>query len=118
VAPASTDLRLMAVTPALSQRATFLLQRKQDTDMSSRLTGTNAFFAAIEPLEAEDIADGVAYMVTRPRHTRLIRSDRGPVRMKAQHDGLGRPWAGRRPRVIDNMMASVRRPSDEHNGVT
>jgi NADP-dependent 3-hydroxy acid dehydrogenase YdfG len=28
----------------------------------------DAFFAAIEALGAEDIADGVAYMVTRPRH--------------------------------------------------
>jgi NADP-dependent 3-hydroxy acid dehydrogenase YdfG len=31
-------------------------------------TGIDAFFAAIEPLEAEDVADAVAYMVTRPRH--------------------------------------------------
>jgi NADP-dependent 3-hydroxy acid dehydrogenase YdfG len=31
----------------------------------------DAFFAAIEPLEPEDIADGVAYMVTRPRHTAI-----------------------------------------------
>jgi NADP-dependent 3-hydroxy acid dehydrogenase YdfG len=34
-------------------------------------SGIDAFFAAIEPLEAEDIADGVAYMVTRPRHTAI-----------------------------------------------
>jgi len=34
-------------------------------------TEIDAFFAAIEPLEAEDIADGVAYMVTRPRHTAI-----------------------------------------------
>jgi NADP-dependent 3-hydroxy acid dehydrogenase YdfG len=34
-------------------------------------TGIDAFFAGIEPLEAEDIADGVAYMVTRPRHTAI-----------------------------------------------
>jgi NADP-dependent 3-hydroxy acid dehydrogenase YdfG len=34
-------------------------------------TGIDAFFAAIEPLEAEDIADGVAYMVTRPHHTAI-----------------------------------------------
>jgi|SRR5688500_10935702 len=32
-------------------------------------TEIDAFFAAIEALDAEDIADGVAYMVTRPRHT-------------------------------------------------
>ena len=29
----------------------------------------DAFFASIEPLEADDIADGVTYMVARPRHT-------------------------------------------------
>jgi NADP-dependent 3-hydroxy acid dehydrogenase YdfG len=34
-------------------------------------TGIDAFFAAIEPLEAEDIADGVAYMVTRPHHAAI-----------------------------------------------
>jgi len=33
--------------------------------------GIDAFFAGIEPLEAEDIADGVAYMVTRARHTAI-----------------------------------------------
>jgi NADP-dependent 3-hydroxy acid dehydrogenase YdfG len=32
-------------------------------------TEIDAFFAAIEALDAADIADGVAYMVTRPRHT-------------------------------------------------
>jgi NADP-dependent 3-hydroxy acid dehydrogenase YdfG len=32
-------------------------------------TEIDAFFAAIEALDAEDIADGVVYMVTRPRHT-------------------------------------------------
>jgi len=32
-------------------------------------TEIDAFHAAIEVLDAEDIADGVAYMVTRPRHT-------------------------------------------------
>ena len=30
-----------------------------------------AFFASIESLDAEDIADGVAYMVTRPRHAAI-----------------------------------------------
>lgn len=30
-----------------------------------------AFFASIEALDAEDIADGVAYMVTRPRHAAI-----------------------------------------------
>ena len=30
-----------------------------------------AFFESIEALEAEDIADGVAYMVTRPRHAAI-----------------------------------------------
>lgn len=30
-----------------------------------------AFFAGIEALEAEDIADGVTYMVTRPRHAAI-----------------------------------------------
>jgi NADP-dependent 3-hydroxy acid dehydrogenase YdfG len=30
-----------------------------------------AFFASIEALSAADIADGVAYMVTRPRHTAI-----------------------------------------------
>ena len=30
-----------------------------------------AFFASIEALEAEDIADGVAYMVTRPRRAAI-----------------------------------------------
>jgi NADP-dependent 3-hydroxy acid dehydrogenase YdfG len=29
------------------------------------------FFAGIEALEAEDVADAVAYMVTRPRHTAI-----------------------------------------------
>jgi NADP-dependent 3-hydroxy acid dehydrogenase YdfG len=29
------------------------------------------FFASIEALDAEDIADGVAYMVTRPRHAAI-----------------------------------------------
>jgi NADP-dependent 3-hydroxy acid dehydrogenase YdfG len=31
----------------------------------------DAFFASIEALDAEDIADGVAYMVTRPRHAAI-----------------------------------------------
>jgi NADP-dependent 3-hydroxy acid dehydrogenase YdfG len=31
----------------------------------------DAFFASIEPLEADDIAHGVTYMVTRPRHTAI-----------------------------------------------
>lgn len=30
-----------------------------------------AFFASIEALDAEDIADGIAYMVTRPRHAAI-----------------------------------------------
>lgn len=30
-----------------------------------------AFFSSIEALEAEDIADGVVYMVTRPRHAAI-----------------------------------------------
>lgn len=30
-----------------------------------------AFFAGIEALDAEDIADGIAYMVTRPRHAAI-----------------------------------------------
>ncbi|HEY0031978.1 MAG TPA: SDR family NAD(P)-dependent oxidoreductase, partial [Devosia sp.] len=30
-----------------------------------------AFFSSIEALNAEDIADGVAYMVTRPRHAAI-----------------------------------------------
>jgi NADP-dependent 3-hydroxy acid dehydrogenase YdfG len=30
-----------------------------------------AFFARIEALDAEDIADGIAYMVTRPRHAAI-----------------------------------------------
>jgi NADP-dependent 3-hydroxy acid dehydrogenase YdfG len=30
-----------------------------------------AFFASIQSLDAEDIADGVAYMVTRPRHAAI-----------------------------------------------
>jgi NADP-dependent 3-hydroxy acid dehydrogenase YdfG len=30
-----------------------------------------AFFASIEALDAEDIADGVAYMITRPRHAAI-----------------------------------------------
>jgi NADP-dependent 3-hydroxy acid dehydrogenase YdfG len=34
-------------------------------------TGIAAFFASIEALEAEDIADGVAYMVTRPRRAAI-----------------------------------------------
>jgi NADP-dependent 3-hydroxy acid dehydrogenase YdfG len=31
----------------------------------------DAFFASIKALDAEDIADGVAYMVTRPRHAAI-----------------------------------------------
>jgi NADP-dependent 3-hydroxy acid dehydrogenase YdfG len=31
----------------------------------------DSFFASIEALDAEDIADGVAYMVTRPRHAAI-----------------------------------------------
>jgi NADP-dependent 3-hydroxy acid dehydrogenase YdfG len=31
----------------------------------------DAFFASMEALDAEDIADGVAYMVTRPRHAAI-----------------------------------------------
>jgi NADP-dependent 3-hydroxy acid dehydrogenase YdfG len=31
----------------------------------------DAFFASIEALDADDIADGVAYMVTRPRHAAI-----------------------------------------------
>jgi NADP-dependent 3-hydroxy acid dehydrogenase YdfG len=34
-------------------------------------TDIDAFFASIEPLNAEDIADGVAYMVTRPPHAAI-----------------------------------------------
>jgi NADP-dependent 3-hydroxy acid dehydrogenase YdfG len=34
-------------------------------------TDIEAFFASIEALDAEDIADGVAYMVTRPRHVAI-----------------------------------------------
>ncbi len=44
-----------------------------DTELGSHNSGTmrddiNAFYESIEVLQAKDIADGVAYMVTRPRH--------------------------------------------------
>ena len=44
-----------------------------DTELGSHNSGTmrddiNAFYESTEVLQAKDIADGVAYMVTRPRH--------------------------------------------------
>ena len=46
------------------------------TELNDRHTGAtraqiDALFSSIEALDAEDIADGVAYMVTRPRHTAI-----------------------------------------------
>jgi NADP-dependent 3-hydroxy acid dehydrogenase YdfG len=46
------------------------------TELNDRHTGTtradiDAFFSSIEALAAEDIADGIAYMVTRPRHAAI-----------------------------------------------
>jgi NADP-dependent 3-hydroxy acid dehydrogenase YdfG len=47
-----------------------------DTELGSHNSGTmregiDAFYEATEVLQAEDIADGVAYMVTRPRHASI-----------------------------------------------
>jgi NADP-dependent 3-hydroxy acid dehydrogenase YdfG len=47
-----------------------------NTELNDRHKGAiraeiEAFFASIEALDAEDIADGVAYMVTRPRHAAI-----------------------------------------------
>jgi NADP-dependent 3-hydroxy acid dehydrogenase YdfG len=46
------------------------------TELNDRHKGAirgdiEAFFASIEALDAEDIADGIAYMVTRPRHAAI-----------------------------------------------
>lgn len=46
------------------------------TELNDRHTGDtreqiDAFFSRIEALDAEDIADSVAYMVTRPRHVAI-----------------------------------------------
>jgi NADP-dependent 3-hydroxy acid dehydrogenase YdfG len=47
-----------------------------DTELGSHNDGAirediNAFYATTEVLQAEDVADGVAYMVTRPRHASI-----------------------------------------------
>jgi NADP-dependent 3-hydroxy acid dehydrogenase YdfG len=47
-----------------------------DTELGSHNDGAirediNAFYESTEVLEAEDVADGVAYMVTRPRHASI-----------------------------------------------
>jgi NADP-dependent 3-hydroxy acid dehydrogenase YdfG len=46
------------------------------TELGSDNTGTvreeiDAFYATTEALAAEDIADGITYMVTRPRHASI-----------------------------------------------
>lgn len=42
-----------------------------DNHQGAMRADIDAFFASIEALDAEDIADGVAYMVTRPRHAAI-----------------------------------------------
>ncbi|HEX8606496.1 MAG TPA: SDR family NAD(P)-dependent oxidoreductase, partial [Pseudoduganella sp.] len=42
-----------------------------DNHRGAMRAGIDAFFASITALDAEDIADGVAYMVTRPRHAAI-----------------------------------------------
>jgi NADP-dependent 3-hydroxy acid dehydrogenase YdfG len=42
-----------------------------DNHKGAMRTDIDGFFAGIEALNAEDIADGVAYMVTRPPHTAI-----------------------------------------------
>lgn len=42
-----------------------------DNHQGAIRTEIEAFFASIQALDSEDIADGVAYMVTRPRHAAI-----------------------------------------------
>lgn len=39
--------------------------------MADRLDGTVALITGVERLQADDIADAIAYIVTRPRHVAI-----------------------------------------------